>query len=183
MSITLLVSKFFPKFKLVIDLYPVPENISLIFVTLLVSKLFPKSKVVIAVYPVSENISRIFVTLLVFNKFKFVIVSVAVHLSDFPIFANKKLESVLAYIVLLLPIYTFNAPLELLVTYQANIEPLPDADTSHLVEFAPDVLFTNVTFSMSCLDMLFPRKLDPIKFSSLVVFNILTDAVNAISLS
>ena len=83
-----------------------------IVVTLLVSKLLPKFRLVIDLYPQLLNIALILVTLLVYNKFIFFIVSVAVQVSAYPIYENKYLESAFAYIELLLEIYTFNAPLD-----------------------------------------------------------------------
>ena len=87
--VTLLVSNFSPKSKLVMAVCPVLPNITYILITLLVSKLSPKSKLVMAVYPVLKNIKLIFVTLLVFNNSILVIVTVAVQFDEYPIQENK----------------------------------------------------------------------------------------------
>ena len=103
MSVTLLGINLLPKFKFVIDMYPVPLNINDIFFALCVLKLLPKSKLVIDLYPVNWNIAYMFDAPLTFSRLIFVIVSVAVHISAYPIYENKNAEFVLANISSSLP--------------------------------------------------------------------------------
>ena len=75
----------------------------------------------------------------------------------------------------MLPIYTLyiDVPFLLLTSYHARIEPFCSADTSQAVSFAPDVLDTNVTFSIFILrNAVFPKKGLPAPVSVLVLINI-----------